>query len=270
MAKSEDRPLTTLSMRSGGGGSQPGAQTVTPRGDRSKAIPKSAYNTLGSFYRTINARLWNLHRIQLLDYVDVFLPDGNSLGEGINFIPSDDRALRALLVESGGFHWDDRRFWIYREAASHTIGEGYREYGIPSIHFQLAPAFCNVHVDMYGFVFRLPTGDAFSPDMFQHIVDELWWADLVAAIRKRSAFAGELFQRLHPRIPSSTTGYRLGIGGEFDILRRFKPDLTQMTLVSLEFTQDVNLSPCDPRSCSVSDQAGFGGWQLQLKVRGTF
>lgn len=269
MAGSGDTTPTTLSMRNAGGPppGPPGQEALKEYGP---SIPLQQYNFLSSIYRTIANRLAERYRIRLSDQVSRMYPDGKTLGEGVNFIPADSKRLKTLLTDSGGFHWDDRRIFLYREAASHTIGEGYREYGIPSLHFQLAEGFCNVHLDTFGFVFRMPNGDVFTPDMFQHIVDELWWADLIKRIRKTHPFAAELLQRAHPILPNSTRAYRPAVGAGIELYRRYSSDASGSIFVTVEFVQDVSLTPCNPASCSISDQATFGKWQVELKAGGRF
>lgn len=271
MAESGSAPVTTLSMRTPG---SPGAAAGGPPGQplpsRGPAVSKRDYNTLSPIYRPIANRLWERHRIRLFDHVDRMLPDGDTLGEGISFVPLDSRRLKAALLDTGGFHWDDRRVFLYRVAASETIGEGYREYGVPSLHFQLADGFCNLHLDRYGFVFRTPSGDVFTPDMFQHIVDELWWPKIIDAIRQKSRFAGELFGRLHPVLPSSERGYRPAVGASAELLRRSGRGESRTATVTLEFHQDVHLSPCNPASCGLRGPVDLGERQYQLTVRGTF
>ena len=237
---------------------------------RSKPIPKNKYNSLSPIYRPINARLWERYKITLFDHVEAMYPDGATIGEGIFFIPKDSDELIEALRRTQGFHWDDRRIFLYREAASETIGEGYREYGLPSLHFEVAAGLCNVHLDMFGFVFRTPWGDVFSPDMFQHILDELKWAGLVEAIRKHSDYAGEVLARIHPRLPSSANNYELGAGVGVDVLRRFRENATKMTYVSFEFTQDVNFARCNPLTCSLKDEFKLGGYKIMLNIQGTF
>jgi hypothetical protein len=264
-----DAPVpTNLSMRSPG--PPPPGREVVPLGSRGKAVPLSDYNTLNPIYRTIANRLSERHRILLTRHVDRMLPDGKTLGEGISFIPADSRALRNALEDSGGFHWDDRRVPLYATAASHTIGEGFREYGIPSLHFQLADGFCNLHLDDYGFVFRTPNGDAFTPDMFVHILDELKWAELVAGIRARNAFLGGVFERMHPVLPSSQRNYRPVVGATFDLVKKYDATASQKTVVSLEFLQDVKVSPCNPFSCDPKSMVSLGERRFMLTVSGTF
>ncbi len=237
---------------------------------RQKPIPKDQYNSLSPIYRPIRERLWARYGVTLFDYVEAMYTDGATIGEGLFFIPKDSQGLIEALRQTGGFHWDDRRIFLYREAASHTIGEGYREYGIPSLHFEIAPGLCNVHLDMFGFVFRMPWGDVFTPDMFQHILDELKWADLVKDIRKHNQFAGEVLSRMHPRLPSSANKYELGVGVGVDVLRRFRENATKMTYVSLELTQDLKFTPCNPITCSLKDEFKLGGYKIMLSVQGTF
>lgn len=259
---------TTLSMR-GPAPSAPGPQG-SPLPGRGPSVPLSGYNTLNPIYRTIANRLSARHRVLLSRHVDRMLPDGKTLGEGINFVPKDSRALRSALEASGGFHWDDRRVPLYSIAASHTAGEGFREYGVPSLHFQLAEGFCNLHLDEYGFVFRTPNGDVFTPDMFLHIVDELKWAQIVADIRKRNAFLGGVFERMHPILPSSQRNYRPAVGAQLDLAKRWDATASKKTVVSLEFLQDVHVSLCNPFSCDPKSKVSLGERTIQLSVSGTF
>lgn len=262
------RTPTTLSMR-GPAPSPAGADRIPP-GSPDEGVPVERYNTLSPIFRTISTRLQERHRIRILDHVKRMLPDGRSLGEGIRFVPSDARRLKSAIVDSGGFHWDDRKVPLYRVAASATVGEGYREYGIPSLHFQVAEGWGNLHLDQYAFVFRLPNGDVFTPDMITHVVDELWWADFVTAVRKKNRFVGTVLGRVHPVLPSSQRGYRPAVGAAVVAKHKVSRDASKTTTVAVEFLQDLKVTPCNPLTCGPKDMASLGERQLLVTVRGTF
>jgi hypothetical protein len=140
------------------------------------------------------------------------------VGEGVAFKPVDADALKRAIERSGIFHHDDRATIWGAAAASATIGEGYREISTPSLHVAISQDLCSVHIDAYSFMIHGPDGTAIiSPDVGQHIVDELLFRKPAPWLRRHSAFAASVLQALHPVLPNSLNNYNPALGLRFDL-----------------------------------------------------
>jgi len=75
-----------------------------------------------------------------------------------------------------------------------------------SLHFAVAPGLCNVHLDKTGFTVRLPGGSiALTPDMLQHIGNELLWkTNFKALLPKRLKW---VVDRVSLVLPNSANGF---------------------------------------------------------------
>jgi hypothetical protein len=180
-----------------------------------------------------------LIKIDLDSHVARTMDVSDIVGEGILFAPTDPERLTKELTTCGMFHHDDRANIWGRLAASATVGEGYREISTPSLHFAVSEKACSVHVDSYAFMVQGPEGIAvISPDVGQHIVDELFFRKPMPWMRRHSLFAASVLQALHPVLPNSTNNYafrfglRLDLGGSGNLdIKRGVPRLTLETTI---------------------------------------
>jgi len=171
-----------------------------------------------SIYKQIAGRLYNRHKIRIADHINIMEKIGTRLGQGIEFEPVDGEKFKNLL-KMPKFAHDNRKHFCDNIAAGATEGEGYREVGVPSLHVQVAPTRCKVHVDNFGFVAIGPDGKKYyNPDLIQHIVDELIWEDkFVGWVGKMSPTIAGLLGTIHPVLPNSRNRYELAIGTRIDI-----------------------------------------------------
>lgn len=75
-----------------------------------------------------------------------------------------------------------------------------------SLHFAVSPGLCNVHLDKTGFTVRMPGGNiALTPDMLQHIGNELLWkTNFKAVLPKRLKW---VVDRVSLVLPNSANGF---------------------------------------------------------------
>ncbi len=182
-----------------------------------RGIPNYQYYG-NSIYKQIASRLYNRHKIRIADHINVMEKIGTRLGQGIEFEPIDGGNLKNLL-KMPKFAHDNRKHLCDLVAAGATKGEGYREIGVPSLHIQVAPTLCKIHIDNFGFVAIGPDGQKYyNPDLVQHIVDELFWEDkFVGWVSTKNQTLGGFLGRIHPVLPNSRNRYKLDFGGRFDV-----------------------------------------------------
>ena len=182
------------------------------------SISRHAYFT-NSVYRGIANRLSQRHQINIAAHIGEMSKVGANIGAGFDFKPVDSGKL-AELLKLPRFAHDNRAYLCDRMAAAVTHGEGYREVGVPSLHFQVAPDTVNVHLDSYGFVAIGPDGQKyFNPDLIQHIADDLGAAKIAEWAGKVHPSLGSFVGRFHPILPSSRNGYNLAVGGRFVVAK---------------------------------------------------
>ena len=130
-------------------------------------------------YKDIGARFWERHKINLPSHINVVKSLGKTHGVGFKFIPRDADAFEAALKRAN-FQPDNREQLCDAVAAGATVGQGYREVGVPSLHVAVSSGICSVHIDTFGFVALGPNGEkVYNPDALQHILDELVWQDKI-------------------------------------------------------------------------------------------
>ncbi|MEZ5083031.1 MAG: hypothetical protein R2750_06240 [Bacteroidales bacterium] len=173
-------------------------------------------------FRIIVYRLWTRHRINIIEYIGTMRKISSRPGEGMTFtIKNNSTKLKKLLKIRNITH-DDKRKICDSVAAAATTGEGYREAGSPSLHFQVGKYHCNIHLDSYGFVSYLPNGEKFfNPELVQHTVDELIWGTYgVGLFDKIHPWAGKFANRFHPILPNSRNRYELAVGARFNVIQK--------------------------------------------------
>jgi hypothetical protein len=169
------------------------------------ATPK--WNTASKrVYQTLCSRLMRLYSIDITEYIAKVTEAGIRLGQGFKFVPKDHKKLQSRLTYPQ-FAQDDTRYFCDQLAAMVTQGKGYREIGVPSLHFAIAPDFCSVHLDASGFVAIGPDGKKYyNADAILHIVDDLGMGWLVEQLDKSDSkvarYIGELVSRVHPIVPN--------------------------------------------------------------------
>jgi hypothetical protein len=125
-----------------------------------------------------------------------------------------------VLEHSESFRRDDPRTVAGAIADSqHKGAESWREttFGTPSFHFAIAADECSIHIDTIGFLLEGPDGAGYSPDLFQHVINDLLWQKIVNKVYEKSSRFGEVLYRTHP-CPISSHKYRLEAGIEKDVL----------------------------------------------------
>ena len=183
-------------------------------------IPRHVY-IFNEVFNVIKDRLWLLHNINIFEHIDIMHEIGVRPGQGITFRPVDSDNLKSLLKWPSFTH-DNRNNFCERLASAATRGKGYRETGSPSLHFQIAASYCNIHLDNYGFVTIGPNGiKYYNPDSVQHIVDELvWGVYVVEKLDKKAPMIGSIVGRFHPILPNSRNRHNPAVGGRFDVVKR--------------------------------------------------
>ena len=214
---------------------------------------QEAWKLHSPMWRTISARFYNLHHIDLRKYVQTILKVNSTINDGFDFVAVDaDKWAEALRL--GGFQ-NDRRERILGllpsvggVAAMATNGEGYRENSEPSLHCAVAKDYCNVHLDNIGI--RLGNYNANAPE---HVVDELFWQDKILpgllAIGVSPHFV-DFLRRVHPVIPNLrqvtavTKEWQPRVGVELDIARVRNRDATKQLRVWIDFSHACSNSTC--------------------------
>jgi hypothetical protein len=212
-------------------------------------IPEHAFWLSSDVYVKIMKRLLMLYNIQIHHHIKRMISIHESTGDGITFVPHDHTMLIAALTATGKFEMDDRRHLAGAAASAATNGVGYREQNYTSLHCQIAPDECNIHIDRVGFVAIGPDGKAYySPDLVQHILDELLMAKLVAAVRDKNRFIGNLLGRVHPVVPTEKTRYHPAIGAKVVIGRGEDVSLRKSWEISFDFSHTCNDTRCSGTS----------------------
>jgi hypothetical protein len=170
-------------------------------------------------YENINRRLrQHTINIDLDDYIERVVTVSDVVGEGILFVPTNAVRFAEAVQSSGVFHHDDRANIWGRLAASATVGEGYREISTPSLHVAISDSLCSVHIDSYAFVIHGPDGlTVISPDVPQHILDELFLRKPMPWLRRHWRFGASVLQTLHPVLPTSFNNYAFRFGWRIDL-----------------------------------------------------
>ena len=171
-----------------------------------------------AIYKEIAGRLYKRHNIRIVDHINVMEKIGTTVGQGITFEPKDGEQLKNLL-KMAKFAHDNRKYFVDRLAAGATKGEGYREVGARSLHSQVTPTRCNIHIDHFGFVAIGLNGQKYyNPDSAQHIVGELLWDDIIVGwVSKHNRTLGGILGHTHPVIPNSRNRFKLDFGGRIDV-----------------------------------------------------
>ncbi len=256
----------------------PGTEIVALDGNSNvlAKLPVKHVSEAGS-YKWINERFNNRGmKISLDSHIDYVCYASEILGEGISFRPKSAAQLTTDITDTQLFHHDDRSDFFGKEAASSTIGEGYREVSTPSLHVAISADLASVHIDSYAFQFMAPDGMIIiGPDAGQHIVDELWFRLPMTWLRRKNmTFLASVLQALHPVLPNSVNGYspRLGIRVELGgtpgrDLRSGSPRLTFETTVdfTLNTTQRMR-SDITLRLLSGGNPDKSPDWVLSLKA----
>jgi hypothetical protein len=123
---------------------------------------------------------------------------------GFDFVCKDPRNLRQAIMNTHGFSYDDHSDFFLALASAATDGHGYREIGKPSLHFEISSYFCNIHLDLEGYMVLNPKGEpVIGPDAPQHVI-----TDLVLPPIKHWL---HLPDKLDIRVPNTTDGNSWGI-----------------------------------------------------------
>jgi len=204
-------------------------------------------------WRTISARFFTLHSINLREHVKAIIEVKPTINAGFDFVPVDADAWGGAL-KRGGFQPDvrERILGIIPSvgsiAAMATHGQGYRENSEPSLHCAVAKDKCNVHLDNIGI--RLGNYNANAPE---HVVDELLWQDKILPAMLQigiSTHFVDLLRRAHPIIPNLrqvtavTKEWQPRVGVEFDIVRVRSQDASKQLRVYLDFSHACSNSTC--------------------------
>lgn len=187
-------------------------------------------------YTQIAHRLRDKYRINLTEHIDGVTMVHKKIQDGFWFTPKDHLRLIAALNATNAFVHDNRADFWHAAAASATEGEGYREISDTSVHCQISKATVNMHIDLTGFVWRGPNGEALiGPDAIIHIMDELKWPEFVKWVSGKNKWAGKIVERMHPTLPSTANKFMPQIGAKFDIARGGSFDLSKQWSLTLDF-----------------------------------
>ncbi len=158
-------------------------------------------------------------KIDLDSHIDYVCYGSDIIGEGIAFRPKNATELTIAIKDAQLFHHDDRSDFFGKEAASATIGEGYREVSTPSLHVAISDWLSSVHIDSYAFLLHGQDNEVIiGPDVGQHIFDELWFRIPMTWLRRKNMpFIASVLQALHPVLPNSTNRYSPVLGIRVDV-----------------------------------------------------
>jgi hypothetical protein len=214
---------------------------------------QAAWKLQSAIWRTISARFYNLHGIDLRKHVKWIRKAYPTINAGFDFVPVDAGKWEAAL-QSGAFQQDSRErlFGILPSvgsvAALATHGQGYREKSEPSLHCAVAKDFCNVHLDNVGI--RVGNYNANAP---QHVADELIWQDKILPGMLKIGISPhfvDLLRRVHPVVPNLrqvtavTKEWQPRVGAELDIARVRSKDASQQLRVYIDFSHACSDSTC--------------------------
>jgi hypothetical protein len=196
-------------------------------------------------YLLVARRLREKYNIDLAQHMESVTILGKNVQEGFWFWPKDSERLIAVLMATQAFEHDDRADLFHAMASMATEGEGYREISEKSIHCQISPSAVNMHIDMTGFLWRGPNGEALiGPDALFHILDELEWPKLVDWVSKKNKTAGKIVARIHPVLPTTANKFIPRIGGSFDVVRGHSDDFSRQWSLTLDFTWGCRSYAC--------------------------
>ncbi|MFO1303596.1 MAG: hypothetical protein U1F54_07675 [Burkholderiales bacterium] len=206
-----------------------------------------------AIWRTISARFYSLHGIELRKHVRTIVKVYPTINGGFDFVPVDGGKWAATLHKAG-FQPDSRERLlgivpsVGSVAAAATHGQGFRENSEPSLHCAVAKDFCNVHLDNVGI--RLGNYNANAP---QHVVDELAWQSIILPAMEKigisSHFVGML-RRVHPVIPNLrqvsavTKEWQPRVGVELDLARVRNRDATKQVRVYIDVSHACSDATC--------------------------
>jgi hypothetical protein len=214
---------------------------------------QEAWKLHSKIWRTISARFYRLHNIDLRKHVKSIIEVKPTINAGFDFVPVDGAAWGTAL-ERAGFQPDVRERIlgivpsVGSVAALATHGQGYRENSEPSLHCAVAKDKCNVHLD--NIAIRLSTYNANAP---QHVVDELIWQDKILPAMIKigiSTHLVDLLRRAHPIIPNLrqvtavTKEWEPRVGAELDIVRMRSKDASKQLRVYFDFSFACSDSTC--------------------------
>jgi hypothetical protein len=123
-----------------------------------------------------------------------------------------------------------------------------REIGPSSVHWQIEPQVCNVHIDRWGFVMKDGDGNSYySPDAIQHIVDELMWAKIAEWMGNKlgSQKVYLMMRKIQPVLPNSSNQYHK-LGVRLKVLDWEDKDAQQRFTISVDFSTSC-LATCHER-----------------------
>jgi hypothetical protein len=225
---------------------------------KEKSMADTSYLTSDVFIK-INHRLQPApYRIDLCKHIKRVIKLYPDTGGGITFEPQDHQALTRALTDTKAFAKDDRGNFFGALASAATTGLGMREIGPSSVHWQIAPQVCNVHIDRWGFVMKDADGNTYySPDAVQHIVDELMWAKIAewAGNKLGSQKVYLMMRRVQPVVPNSSNQYQK-LGLRLKLLDWEDKDSQQRLTISVDFSTSC-LATCHDRDRSVGLTATY-------------
>jgi hypothetical protein len=213
---------------------------------------QEAWKLHSPMWRTISARFYKQHHIDLRKHVKAIVKVKATINAGFDFVAVDSDAWADALLHAG-FQPDSRERIlgilpsVGSVAALATHGQGFRENSEPSLHCAVAKDYCNVHLDNIGI--RLGNYNANAPE---HVVDELFWQDnIVPALgRILPDPLVDLLRRAHPVIPNLrqvsavTKEWQPRVGAELDIARVRSKDGSKQVRVYVDFSHACSDSTC--------------------------
>ena len=214
---------------------------------------QAAWMLHSPMWRTISARFYNLHGIDLRRHVKTIVKVYPTINAGFDFVAVDP-GLWAEALDRGGFQRDLRERIagilpsVGSIAALATHGQGFRENSEPSLHCAVAKDYCNVHLDNVGI--RLGSYNANAP---QHVADELIWQDkILPALLKFgiSPYFVDILRRVHPVVPNLrqptavTREWQPRVGVELDIARVRSLDASKQWRVYIDLSHACSDATC--------------------------
>ena len=219
----------------------------------SDVAEQDAWKLHSAIWRTIAARFYSRHGIELRKHVKSIVKVNPTINAGFDFVPVDGQAW-AETLHGRGFQLDARERLlgilpsVGSVAALATHGQGYRENSEPSLHCAVAKDYCNVHLDNVGI--RLGNYNANAP---QHIADELVWQDKILPAMLKIGISShfvDILRRVHPVVPNLrqvtavTKEWQPRVGVELDIARVRNRDATKQVRVYIDFSHACSDTTC--------------------------
>jgi len=214
---------------------------------------QAAWKMRSAMWRTISARFYSVHGIDLRKHVKSIAKVNPTINAGFDFI-AVDAAKWAATLQARGFQPDSRERTlgilpsVGSIAALATHGQGFRENSEPSLHCAVAEDYCNVHLDNVGI--RLGNYNANAP---QHVADELLWQDKILPAMLKigiSPHLVDLLRRVHPVVPNLrqvtavTKEWQPRVGVELDIARVRSQDASKQLRIYIDFSHACSNSSC--------------------------